>query len=466
MDVKLKFLGGAKSVTGSKYLLDIDDTRILVDCGLFQGLKELRLRNWSTLDIDPATIDMVVLTHAHIDHTGYLPKLYKDGFSGPIYCTQASADLVKILLKDSAKLQEEEAEFAAKKGYSKHANPTALYGVEDVEKVLPLLQPVKYGETISLTPKIGLLFQDAGHILGSAIVSLFLQGETQNKKMVFSGDLGRYDTPVMFDPTAVQDADILLVESTYGNRTNQVEDALKELEEIVVEAMEAGGCMVIPAFAVGRTQTLLYFLYQLFEDGRIPKIPVYLDSPMAVSVTNLYENYPEGHKLGDLRSRKGDPIFDYPLFRYVTTKDESKHVNTLKNNAIIISASGMCTGGRILHHLFHRLPQEQDTVVFVGYQGEGTRGRNILDGDSTIKIFGEEVSVRCRIREIKGLSAHADQAELLRWLDNFESAPKRTFIIHGEEKSSKAFAEFIQEKLKWQTIIPDYLESFELFSGI
>ncbi|MDN4166471.1 MBL fold metallo-hydrolase [Cytophagales bacterium LB-30] len=466
MDVRIKFLGGAQTVTGSKYLLDIGTTRVLVDCGLFQGLKELRLRNWSGLDFDPASIDMVIITHAHIDHTGYLPKLCKDGFNGPIYCTHPTADLIEILLRDSAKLQEEEAEWAQKKGYSKHANPQALYTVEDAEVVFPLLQSVDCNKTISLTENISVSFHTAGHILGAAIVQLFIKGEHQSKTMVFSGDLGRYENEIMYDPSAITQADILLVESTYGNRKNIQPDTLAAMEKEINEGLEAGGCIVIPSFAVGRTQNVLFYLYELFESGLIPKVPVYIDSPMAVSVTNLYERYSEYHKLGDVRAKNGDPIFDYKQFKYVTSINESKYINTVKEKAIIISASGMCTGGRILHHLYHRLPHPQDTVLIVGYQAEGSRGQRILSGESPIPIFGESVPLQARIREITGLSAHADREELIQWLDQFTDAPKRTFIVHGEKESSAALAQYLKEEKGWQAHLPFYLESYELFRGI
>jgi metallo-beta-lactamase family protein len=461
MNVRVRFFGGARSVTGSKYLLEIDDFKLLIDCGLFQGLKKLRLRNWDSFPMPPSEIDAVVLTHAHIDHSGYLPKLVDEGFSGKIYCTYPTEELVKILLLDSGKLQEEEAAFARRKGYSKHENPKPLYGIREAEQVFPLLKAFGYTERIKITKDIAITFQDAGHILGSAIVEVHLKGDTQTKTIVFSGDLGRYDQPVFFDPAPIKEADVLFVESTYGDRESIENDVAGEMAKIIHETVDAGGTMLIPAFAVGRTQLVIYYLHELMTQGRIPELPIYIDSPMAISVTDLYRRNPTCHKL---RQDRYTSIFDYKQIRYRRSQEKSKDLNEQKKSSIIVSASGMATGGRVLHHLYHRLPREQDTVLFVGFQAVGTRGRRILEGEPSVKIFGQEVPVRCKVRKMNGLSAHADKSELFRWLGNIEDSPKFTFIIHGEPESALSFRDAIKEKLGWHNVVvPDYLDSETLF---
>lgn len=466
MNVRLRFLGGAKSVTGSKYLLEIDtpqkNYKILVDCGLFQGLKDLRLKNWDEFPISPKMIDAVVITHCHIDHTGYLPRLYKEGYSGKVYCTHATKDLMEIMLLDSAKLQEEEAEYAFKKGYSKHEVPAALYTVEDVSNMLPLLTGFPYKELIQLDDKISVKFHDAGHVLGSAVVELFVVGEKMKKKIVFSGDLGRYNKPILRNPSKISNADILLVESTYGNKENPADNPSKRLADVVNSAFEKKGCLLIPAFSVGRTQTLIYYFKQLIEEKKIPSVPIFIDSPMGISATGIYKRNRTFHTLED----ETISIFDFQNIRYFRSQQESIAINNIKTNAIIISSSGMCNGGRILHHLFNRLPKSNDTILFVGYQSEGTRGRKILDGEPTTKIFGEEVTVKANIVHLDGLSAHADKVELFKWLKNFKSAPKQTFIIHGEVDTMKIFAQNIVDKFGWNVTVPEYMESFELFKGI
>ncbi len=466
MDVRVKFLGGAQSVTGSKYVLDIDDFRLMVDCGLFQGLKELRLRNWAPFEIEPASVDAIILTHAHIDHTGYLPRLVKEGFSGPVYCTEATRDLLDIMLMDSAKLQEEEAEFARKKGYSRHENPQPLYNQKDVLKSLELLQPIRFKSTINISRNISLEFYQAGHILGAAIARLKLKGEQQTKEVVFSGDLGRYDNPMHEDPAAIKTADILFIESTYGNRSNLANNPEAELARCINDSMARKGVLMIPAFSVGRTQLILYYLASLFEQKSIPDIPVYLDSPMALSVTGLYKKHNECHKLDEFQLQDAPTLFDHPNFHYIREQDRSMALNMIPKDAIIISASGMCTGGRILHHLYHRLRKPQDTLLFVGYQGKGTRGGRILNGESEIKMFGELVPVNCHVESIDGLSAHADREELLRWAGQLISPPKMTFIVHGEKDASENFAQLLHTQFGYNTMVPNYMESYELFDSI
>lgn len=466
MNIRARFLGAAGSVTGSRHLLEIDNFKLLIDCGLFQGLKELRLKNWDPFPIDPATIDAIIITHAHIDHTGYLPKLVKEGFEGPIYCTHATMELIKILLLDSAKLQEEEASWARKKGYSRHAKPLALYGPDDVEKVFPLIRVTDYEGELNIHPTVAVKFRNAGHILGASTVELTIQGDTQTKKIVFSGDLGRYEDPMLYPPETVPQADILFVESTYGDRDNPINHPLEAFSQIINRAIDRQGCLLIPAFSVGRTQLLMYYMKTLIEKGKIPDIPVYVDSPMAISVTQLHKDFFDYHKLDDFDLNNHHAVFDFKNIQYRRSQEESIQLNYIKKDAIIISASGMCTGGRILHHLYNRLQNENDTLLFVGYQAEGTRGRRILDGEEHVKMFGNEVSVRCHVEKIEGLSAHADRSELLRWLAGFKDSPKNTFIVHGEPKSSKSFADAIRQDFNWNVTVPEYLQGIELFKGI
>ncbi len=466
MNVRLKFLGAARSVTGSKYLLEVDHKKVLIDCGLFQGQKELRLRNWDRLPVDPKTIDVVVITHSHIDHIGYLPRLVKDGFHGRIICTHASEDLMRIMLKDAAKLQEEEALFAFRKGYSKHDKPEPLFTEKDAERVFEFIDSVGFEKEINLFYNLSLRYHNAGHILGSAIVELVVSGKGAKKKIVFSGDLGRYDDPIMNPPKAITEADILLVESTYGDRLNPIAQVEPDLAKIIHEANDRKGAIIVPAFAVGRTQLMIYYFHMLMEKKAIPTLPIYIDSPMAISVTDLYERHANEHKIKVTHTDgKLISIFDDPHVHFCNSTESSKALNDIKHPCIIISASGMATGGRVLHHLFHRLGRENDTVLFAGYQAEGSRGRRMLDGQPTVRIFGEELPVKCQVRVLNGLSAHADQSELLRWLDNFKESPKMTFITHGELESATILSKKIEEK-GWKTIIPEYLESVELFSGI
>jgi metallo-beta-lactamase family protein len=465
MNVKVKFLGGTGTVTGSRYLLDVDDFRILFDCGLFQGLKELRLRNWDTFPIDPSTVHAVIISHAHIDHTGYLPKFVKEGFKGPIYCTPPTADLMELMLLDSAKLQEEEAAYANAHKYSKHENPLPLYTAQDVQKVFPLIKEFHYDETVDISDRIQLVFRNAGHLLGAAISELFIKGNNQPKKIVFSGDLGRSGDIMLNSPTPIQTADILFVESTYGDRANPTGDPAKELARIVNLTFDNGGVLLIPAFAVGRTQGLLYHLHLLMQENLIPDVPVYIDSPMATSATYLYYKFPRYHKVKFNQSEFARQL-ETNMLVFVKNSKHSKTLNEIKRNAIIISSSGMMTGGRILHHMYHRLRNKQDTLLISGYQAEGTRGRRLVDGEATIKLFGEDVPVNCHIENMTGFSAHADRDELFAWLANFSDKPKVTFTVHGENPSLSRYAQAIRDRMNWNVIVPVYMESVELFSGI
>jgi len=465
MDVRIKFLGGAESVTGSRYLVDAGNFRFLFDCGLFQGLKDLRLRNWDNFPVEPSTIHAVVISHAHIDHIGYLPKLVNEGFEGPIYCTHPTADLMELLLLDSAKLQEEEALFAEKKGYSKHEHPKPLYTEKDAQAVFPLLRSFGYEERIAIDDRIDIVYHDAGHLLGSAITEVYIRGNNQSKKIVFSGDVGRYTSAILNPPVAIEQADILLVESTYGNKENPYDDPTDDFVRIVNETFARGGVLLIPAFAVGRTQGILYYLRQLMKEDKIPDVPVYIDSPMAISATYLFFKHPAYLK-EDFNLQEFAREVETNMLVFVRSNEHSKSLNEIKKNAIIISSSGMMTGGRILHHLYHRLQREQDTVLVAGYQAEGTRGRRLLDGEKTIKIFGEEVPVNCTVEYISSMSGHADKGELFQWLGNFKDSPKLTFTVHGEGEDIHAYAKHIRDTLGWNVLVPQYLESVTLFEGI
>jgi metallo-beta-lactamase family protein len=465
MDVRVKFLGGTGTVTGSRFLLDIGNFRLLFDCGLFQGLKELRLRNWEVFPVDPATIHAVVISHAHIDHTGYLPRLVKEGFTGPIYCTQPTSDLMELMLLDSAKLQEEEAAYAYAHKYSKHANPLPLYTTQDAQSVFPLLKEYRYDERIKLSDTIEIIFRDAGHLLGSAITEVFIKGDTQTKKIVFSGDLGRNTDIMLSPPTVIQETDVLFVESTYGNKDNPNGDPAGELARIVNETIANDGVLLIPAFAVGRTQVLLYHLHMLMENDKIPDVPVFIDSPMATSATYLYYKYPQYHKVKFNQSQFARQL-ETNMLVFVKNSKHSKALNEIKKNAIIISSSGMMTGGRILHHMYHRLRNKQDTLLISGYQAAGTRGRRLVDKEPTIRIFGEQVPVYCKVENMTSFSGHADREELFKWMMNFKSKPKVTFTVHGENPNLSVYAQAIRDRLGWNVMLPEYLESIELFSGI
>lgn len=466
MDVRVKFLGAAGTVTGSRFLLELGQSRVLVDCGLFQGMKDYRLRNWDNFPVDPASIDMVLLTHAHIDHSGYLPRLVKEGFNGPVYCTEPTLDLVKILLLDAGKLQEEEAGYAQKKGYSKHEKPEPLFTIKEAERVFPLLQPLEFEKEYELSSNLKVTAYNAGHILGAAILKVKIIGENQEKKIVFSGDLGRYHDPILNAPTEIPFADVLFLESTYGNRDNDGSKIQAQLIKAIKDTYMKGGVSIIPSFAVGRTQLILYYLHRLQRLGAIPDIPIYVDSPMAIDVTKLYKSFSQYHHMGPfLDDSDANPFLHRNLY-YYQTQDASMSLNHLKANAIIISASGMATGGRILHHLYNRLPNENDSVIFVGYQSEGTRGRRLLNGEETCRIYGVDVQVKASVYFIEGLSAHADQKELLEWCEGFINRPKFTFLVHGEPGATEVFTQVLKEKFNWNPIVPGYLESFELFSGI
>ena len=452
--IALQFLGATGTVTGSKFLLSCGGEQILLDCGLFQGLKELRLRNWTSLPIDVKTLRSIVLTHAHIDHSGYLPGLVKLGFDGPVYATPATCDLLRVLLPDAAHLQEEEASYANRKGYSKHRPALPLYTVEDAYNALGLLRPIGYSREADLGEKISFSFFRTGHILGSAAIRITAGTGEEKRYLVDSGDLGRYGRPILRDPDLVEQADWLLVESTYGNRIHP-ENPEDELAKVINRVAEENGCLIIPSFAVGRTQELIYSIRQLEDQRKIPSIPVHLDSPMAIDATDIYCAHPEEHNLDMklLMDKKLCPLC-CKRFHIHRTVEESKAINGFSGPLIIISASGMVTGGRVLHHLKLRLPDPKTTVLFVGFQAAGTRGRALQEGKNEIKMFGEMVQVRAKIKTIDGFSAHADQKEILRWLSNFKKGPRRTFVIHGEMSASSTLSDLIRDKFHWNAEVP------------
>ena len=460
----LQFLGATQTVTGSKYVLEVGGSRALIDCGLFQGFKELRQRNWEPLPVKPASLSWALLTHAHIDHTGYLPRLVKDGFTGPVFATKGTADLLKIMLPDSGRLQEEDAEYANRKNYSKHQPALPLYTEQDAFAALKQVRAVSYEEEVRLSKFISARFFSVGHILGSSFIK-FAVNESQHDPftIIFSGDVGRYDEPILNDPSVADEADYLLVESTYGNRLHDQGDAKDRLTEIINAAAERGGKIIIPAFAVGRTQLLVYYLRELEDEGRIPVLPVHVDSPMGAAATRLYSRHKEDHDFDMQRveNLKRNPLATHN-FSLVQGRGGSKALDHEKGAAIIISASGMATGGRVLHHLEKWLPDPASTVVFVGYQAAGTRGRRLQEGEKEIKLHGEFVPVRARVESIGSLSAHADANELMRWLGGFKRPPRTTFLVHGEVDSANALRDKIEKELGWHAVVPTYKEVVEL----
>lgn len=452
--VSLNFLGGAGTVTGSKFLIGDSDNRILLDCGLFQGLKDLRQRNWATLPFDIKNLRAVVLTHAHIDHSGYLPKLVKLGFQGAVYATAATCDLLKVLLPDAGHLQEEEARYANRRGYSKHKPALPLYTIDDADRALRMLRPTGYGNSVDVADGFSVQFFRTGHILGSAALQVKWRLAGVEQSLVDSGDLGRWGRPILRDPDRIEHADWLLVESTYGDRIHP-ENPEDDLAQIIREVADQRGCLIIPSFAVGRTQEILYVIRKLEDKGEIPVMPVHMDSPMAIDATDIYCAHPEEHDLDMklLMDRKLCPLC-CKKFNIHRTQEESKALNNLAGPLIIISASGMITGGRVLHHLRQRLPDPKTTVLFVGFQAEGTRGRVLQQGQKQIKMFGEIIPVMAKIKTIDGFSAHADQTEILRWLRDFKKAPRKTYVIHGEANASSTLASILREKHKWDVEIP------------
>ena len=460
---QLTFLGANGTVTGSRFLLDAEKIKLLIDCGLFQGLKQDRLKNWEPFPIPPAEIDHVLLTHAHLDHSGYLPRFTKQGFTGKVHCTWSTFDLCKIMLRDSGHLQEEDAYWANKKKFSKHDPALPLYTVEDAENSLKYFDPVFYGQDLFVTDSLRVEFRDAGHILGSSFVDIKNTSNKRIRKILFSGDLGRPSRPILRDPVQIFEVDYLVLESTYGDRLHDPKPPEEELARVINESVKRGGSLVIPSFAVGRTQELLFCIRELEEQGKIPSLPVFVDSPMAIDTTMIFEKRKGDYNLeAKILELEGKNILKTRQIKFCRSTEESKQLDEQKIPGIIISASGMVEGGRILHHLAHRLPHPQNTVLFIGFQAAGTRGRTILEGKPTVKIHGQQIPIRAKIENISGFSAHADYNETLAWLMGFNRPPLKTFIVHGEPEASEALAEKIKNRFVWDVIIPKFMESFEI----
>ena len=449
MTTTITFLGAAGTVTGSKYLVDAGSGRVLVDCGLFQGLKRLRERNWQRPPTDLKSVEAVVLTHAHLDHTGYLPVLARGGFRSPVYCTRATRDLLKILLPDSARIQEEEAEYANRRGFSKHRPARPLYTVEDAETALRLLRPVEWSAGVEPVKGITVHFSPAGHLLGAASVLL----ETANERILFSGDLGRPDDPMMRAPAARPEADAIVIESTYGNRRHAAVDAEAEAGEAIARALERRGVVVVPAFAVGRAQLLLHFIARLKARGAIADVPVFLNSPMATDVTRIYHEHRSDHRLTDEECKTM-----CTAARFVNTVEESKSLNERQGPMIIVSASGMAAGGRVVHHLKAFAPDPKNMILFTGYQAAGTRGAAIVNGAEQIRIHGGWVPVRAEVVQLHGTSGHADCDQLAAWLRGGAAAPRRVFVTHGEPESADALRQHLRRELSSEVTVPEHGE--------
>jgi metallo-beta-lactamase family protein len=467
METRLAFLGAARNVTGSCYLLEVNGTQFLVDCGLFQE-RELQGRNWQDFPFSPSRLRSVLLTHAHLDHSGLLPKLVRDGFRGKIYCTEATAEIVQIMLLDSAKLQEEDAQMKRKRhekeGRRGPHPETPLYTTEDAQAVFPLLSPVKYGEPVPTTSGVEAIFRDAGHVLGSAMIEVRARADGGNRTLVFSGDVGRWNSPILPDPTLFPQADFVIMESTYGDRLHDRQKDVEEtLADVIIRTQRAGGNLIIPSFALERSQEILYHLNRLFLQDRIPHLVVFVDSPMAASVTEVFRRHPElfDEEAVAFFRRNGSP-FDFPNLRLVRSVDESKTLNYIKGTVIIIAGSGMCTGGRIKHHLAYNISRPESTILFVGYQAEDTLGRQIVSGAREVRILGQKHRVKAKIVQMGGFSAHADRDELLKWLSGFQTPPSKLFVTHGEPQTALSFADLVTSTKKWTVSVPRYQDSVVL----
>jgi metallo-beta-lactamase family protein len=457
----LTFLGAARTVTGSKYLLEVKDRRVLVDCGLFQGLKELRERNWQPLPVPASSLHAVVLTHAHLDHTGFLPRLCAEGFRGKVFCTPGTADLCQLVLPDAGRIAEEDAREANRHGYSKHSPALPLFTEADAFHALMRLQPVGFDRPVPVTAGVSVRFVNSGHLLGSAFVVLTLENDG-GREVVFSGDVGRYGRPVLPDPLPIERADTLLVESTYGDRVHEPDRDGAALAKAVNDTVARGGRVIVPAFAIGRVEEVLYWLRTLEDAGRIPQLPVYLDSPMAEEALKHYAA--RANELDpDVRPAHGQmSAFATRRFRIVQKSRESADLASSTTPAIVVSSSGMATGGRVLGHLKTALPDKRNTVLFTGFQAEGTRGRRLVEGEREVKIHGEMVPVAAEIVQLHSMSAHADGDELVRWLRGFSRPPRLTCVVHGEPQSADIFAERVRGELGWNTLVPDYRQAVEL----
>jgi metallo-beta-lactamase family protein len=473
----LQFLGAAGTVTGSKHLINTSDDgggrrglQVLIDCGMFQGQKEWRLRNWQDTPVPAREIDAVILTHAHLDHCGWIPRLVKEGFTGSIYATPATIDLCSVVLPDSGHLQEEEARFHNQKGTSKHHPALPLYTLQEAEECLRLFQPVKFGEPKQLGQELSFRFVHAGHILGSAMVEVFLRQNGQARKFLFTGDIGRVPLKpvapgrvVHAGPDPNEDPELLVMESTYGNRVHPHEDVRPELAQLIKDTVHRGGSAVVPAFAVERTQKFLFLIKELMETGRAPRVPVFVDSPMAIRAVEICLKYVSefNEEACRLIQKHGSPV-NWPEFHFAAKQEDSKAINELRYPCIIVSSSGMATGGRILHHLMHRLPDPRNQVIFIGFQAPGTRGAIIKSGAKSVRIFSQEIPIRARVAALEQFSDHADTEELLRWLNTFNKRPQTTFLVHGEPQAASSLQEAISSQLGWDVAIAQWLEKVPL----
>lgn len=460
MAQSIQFLGAARTVTGSKHLITHNGKKILIDCGLFQGGQELSARNWLDFDFDPTSLDLVILTHAHMDHIGMLPNLVKAGYRGPILSTAATLGLARISLPDSGRIQEEDARHANKHGYSRHSPALPLYTEKDAYACLKQFQKVHYYDFRDLPGGGTWRFLPAGHILGSAFIEIYFDN---GERILMGGDLGRFDTPIIKDPTTVEYAEYLVIESTYGDRSHAKENIRHRLATIITQAVKDGTAILTPSFSIGRTQELLYHIHQMQDQKRIPRIPIFVDSPMAVSSTQVYRQALEEH---DDEMKAELDMAHEPLepenLTMVRDREQSKALNVHPGPMMVIAGSGMCNGGRIVHHLLHRLSSENTLVLFTGYQAEGTLGRRLIEGADVVTIHGREVEVRARVDKLNSLSAHCDADEMMRWLGGFKAAPKKTFIVHGEIHAQEALQERIRTELGWETEIPYQADVFDL----
>jgi len=467
MSIKMQFLGAAQNVTGSRHLLEANGTKILVDCGLYQE-RQFRSRNWEPFTCPPESLDAVLLTHAHLDHCGLLPKLVKEGFKGRIYCTAATSEIAQIILLDSAHIQEEDAEYKRKRHKrEKRKGPypiEPLYTTADAEACFPQFSTVQYKKPIEIGAGVEATFCDAGHVLGSSIIRVKVSQDGQDRTVIFSGDIGRSDRPIVHDPSIVEQADYVLVESTYGDRVHEgPEDTKKLIAEVINSTRQAGGNIIVPSFALERSQELLYYINELLLEKAIEPLPVFLDSPMASRITKVFQKHRElyDEEMTEFMRRNKSP-FEFPGLKMAGTSDESKAINHMRGSVMVIAGSGMCTGGRIKHHLVNNITRPENTVMFVGYQAVGTLGRRIVNGEKEVRILGQNYPVIARIARINGFSAHADKEELFEWLSGLKKPPRKLFVVHGEAESANKFGEYIREKTGWQVVVPAYQDEVVL----
>jgi metallo-beta-lactamase family protein len=467
MQVKLKFLGAAQNVTGSRHLLEANSARVLIDCGLYQE-RQFKERDWDPFPVPAKSISAVLLTHAHLDHCGLLPKLVREGFKGRIYCTDATAEIAKIILLDSAHLQEEDAEHKRRRhereGRKGPYPEVPLYTTADAQAVFPLFSPVKYREEVQLADGVKATFYDAGHVLGSAVIRAKVTQGAQGRIIIFSGDMGRPDRPIVCDPTVFDEADYVLIESTYGDRVHEpTEDVKKAMSEVINSTKNDHGNIIVPSFALERSQEVLYYVNELLLEDAIPHLMVFLDSPMASRITRVFRKHPElfDAEMTEL-VRQNESPFSFPGLKFVETTKESKAINHIKGTIMVIAGSGMCTGGRVKHHLVNNITRPECTIMFVGYQAGGTLGRRIVDGEKEVRILGQNYPVKANIVRIQGFSAHADRDELFAWLSKLKKAPRKLFVVHGEADSARSFADYVKDKTKWDVVVPDYQDEVVL----